>query len=94
MTRVGQSSTAFLNSLITLDRISATTPARTPLKAWTTNSKCMKFCRKAAISMMITKEGNTSPRVAITPPAMPAWLRPTKVAVFTAMMPGVHWPTA
>ena len=46
------------------------------------------------MTIMMTREGKTSPRVATTPPAMPAWLRPTKVAVFTAMMPGVHWPTA
>ena len=40
------------------------------------------------------REGNTRPRVATTPPETPRYLCPTKVAVFTAMMPGVHWPMA
>ena len=39
-------------------------------------------------------EGNTTPRVATTPPILPSTLRPAKVAVFTAMTPGVHWPMA
>ena len=32
--------------------------------------------------------------VAMTPPGTPPMLLPTKVAVLTAMTPGVHWPTA
>ena len=34
------------------------------------------------------------PSVAAMPPRIPACFCPTKVAVFTAMMPGVHWPMA
>ena len=45
------------------------------------------------MSMMMTRQGNTSPRVATTP-AAPFRLCPTNVAVLTAMMPGVHWPMA
>ena len=46
------------------------------------------------MSMMMMMQGKTSPRVATTPPALPFRLWPTKVAVLTAMMPGVHWPMA
>ena len=46
------------------------------------------------MTMMMTMEGNTTPRVANTPPAAPFCFCPTKVAVFTAMTPGVHWPMA
>jgi len=53
-----------------------------------------KFCKKAAMAAMMIMDGKTTPSVARIPPNMPASVYPTKVAVFTAMMPGVHWPTA
>ena len=43
---------------------------------------------------MITRDGNTTPSVATMPPGMPLNFWPMNVAVFTAMMPGVHWPMA
>ena len=43
---------------------------------------------------MITRLGKITPRVARIPPGIPAIFWPTKVAVFTAIMPGVHWPMA
>ena len=46
------------------------------------------------MTVMMIRDGNTTPRVARTPPKMPRYLCPMKVAVFTAMMPGVHWPMA
>ena len=45
-------------------------------------------------NVTITKDGNTNPSVATIPPIIPACLYPTKVAVFTAMIPGVHCPIA
>ncbi len=42
----------------------------------------------------MTHDGKIKPRVARMPPPRPAVLYPTKVAVFTAIIPGVHWPMA
>ena len=53
-----------------------------------------KLLMKAARIVMITKDGNTTPSVATMPPIAPPYFCPMKVAVFTAMMPGVHWPMA
>ena len=47
-----------------------------------------------AIDIIITNEGNTTPKVANIAPITPFSLYPTKVAVFTAIIPGVAWPTA
>ena len=38
--------------------------------------------------------GHMTPKVAIAAPRDPFSLQPMKVAVFTAMTPGVHWPMA
>ena len=43
---------------------------------------------------MITKEGSTTPSVAASAPKKPACVEPTKVAVFTAIGPGVDSDTA
>ena len=42
----------------------------------------------------MTRDGNTPPRVATMPPAMPLYFWPMNVAVLTAMIPGVHCPMA
>ena len=42
------------------------------------------------MSMMMTRQGNTSPRVATTPPAAPFRLCPTNVAVLTARGPSAY----
>ena len=39
-------------------------------------------------------DNKTTPSVAQMPPQMPLYLWPMKVAVLTAMTPGVHWPMA
>ena len=44
-----------------------------------------------ARTVMITREGNTTPKVARMPPGIPFSFCPMKVETFTAMMPGVHW---
>ena len=75
-------------------KISTQTQTRIPAKASLTNWSWAKLDRKAAITVMITREGNTTPRVAMIPPVTPFRFMPMKVAVFTAMTPGVHWPTA
>ncbi len=83
-----------LPSLRTLEAMRATTAERTPAKAWPTAGMWAKLRRKAAMRVMMTMEGKTMPRVAMTPPSTPFRLEPKKVAVLTAMTPGVHWPMA
>ena len=70
------------------------TQARIPLKACVTAGTSWKWERQAAMVEMITSPGETTPSVARMPPRMPRCLAPTKVEVFTAMMPGVHCPMA
>lgn len=81
---------ALLKSLTMEVKISTHTQARIPAKASLTISSSEKFEIKAAIMLIITTEGKTTPNVAKTPPMDFLSLYPTKVAVFTAMMPGVH----
>ena len=81
-------------SFSTLTAISATTQALMPPRACWTRGESAKLLRNAAMRVMMMREGNTRPRVATTPPETPRYLCPTKVAVFTAMTPGVHWPMA
>ena len=94
MIRVGQSVTEFLNSLITLERMRAVTHARIPLNAWAMSGVSMNPLRKAATARIIISGPDITPRVARTAPTAPAFEDPTKVAVLTAITPGVHWPTA
>ena len=72
----------------------ATTAALMPARACRTAGISAKLDRNAAMAVIIIREGNTRPRVASTPPGIPLYLYPMKVAVLTAIMPGVHWPTA
>ena len=89
-----QSFTEPLNSLTTALKISTQTHTRMPAKACCTQARCEKLLMTPASAVMITSDGNTMPSVATMPPRMPACFWPTKVAVLTAMMPGVHWPMA
>ena len=93
-TAVAGSTMVVLRSLRTLERMSAQTAARTPAKAWPTQGLSATWERKAAMTPMMTRQGKIRPRVAAMPPGTPFYFAPTKVAVLTAMMPGVHWPTA
>ena len=71
-------------------KMSAVTAARTPASACWTGSRSAKFLSSAAISEMMTRLGDTTPRVARTAPGSPACFLPRNVAVLTAMTPGVH----
>ena len=75
-------------------KINTHTQTLTPLNAWITIGKSAKLLKNAAIRVIITTDGVTTPKVAITPPIKPAILYPIKVATFTAITPGVHWPIA
>ena len=90
MILVGQSLTDPLNSLMTLASISAVTHARIPLKACATITLSMKLLKNAAIIRMSIAGMVTTPSVAAIPPAIPACCDHIKVAVFTAITPGVH----
>ncbi len=50
--------------------------------------------QRGIVGGIVTTLGKITPRVAMTPPGVPFSLEPTKVAVLTAMTPGVHWPMA
>ena len=75
-------------------KIRTQTQTRIPAKAFCTIARCAKFWINAAMTVIMIRDGNTTPRVATIPPMEPASPCPTKVAVFTAIMPGVHWPIA
>ena len=69
-----QSTMAAFASLTTELIISTATPTRIPAKAFFTAGSSETFPSTAAMAMMMTSEGNTSPSVAMTPPATPAIL--------------------
>ena len=94
MHSVGLSTTDFFHSLTTALKMRTQTHTRTPAKAFCTAGRSAKLEMKAAMMHTITSEGATTPRVAKMPPMMPRRFCPTKVAVLTAMTPGVHWPMA
>ena len=77
----------FWASFVTAFKIKTQTQARMPLNACLTIGRSAKFLRHAAIIVMIIMEGVTIPNVAKIAPGIPAVLYPTKVAVFTAIIP-------
>ena len=91
---MGLSTTDFLSSFKMALNTSTQTQTRMPAKAFLTRARSAKLLMKAAMMVMIIREGNTTPSVATMPPTTPRRFWPTKVAVLTAMMPGVHWPMA
>ena len=94
MTAAGQSFTEPFSSFSVALKISTHTHTRIPAKACCTQSRWEKLLMTPASAVMIISEGNTMPSVATMPPSTPRCFCPTKVAVLTAMMPGVHWPMA
>ena len=74
MSTAFQSTMAALASLMTELIISTATPTRIPAKAFLTAGSSETLPSTAAMAMMMTREGNTSPSVAITPPSTPAIL--------------------
>ena len=89
-----QSFTEPLNSFTTALKISMHTHTRIPAKACCTHSRWEKLLITPARAVIMSSDGNTIPSVAMIPPSTPACFCPTKVAVFTAIMPGVHCPMA
>ena len=65
-----------------------------PAKAFWTQARSAKLLMSPARMEIMTRDGNTTPRVATMPPAMPLYFWPMNVAVLTAMIPGVHCPMA
>ena len=85
--------TDFFQSFTMELRMSTQTATRMPANAFCTAGMWAKLVSSAAITVMITSDGETMPSVAKIAPESFFSLKPTNVAVLTAMMPGVHWPT-
>ena len=81
-------------SLMVMVIIRAVTATRTPASACCTVGMSAKFCNSAAIKEIIIKLGETIPKVAKADPKKPPCFLPKKVAVLTAITPGVHCPIA
>ena len=94
MTSAALSFTADLKSFTTELKMNTHTQTRMPPKAFCTQAMLAKLLITAAMMEMMMMEGDTTPRVVRMPPRMPRYFLPMKVAVFTAMTPGVHWPMA
>ena len=91
---VNLSMTAFLRSFITALKISTHTHTRMPPNACCTQTIWENASITPAKIEIIINEGNTTPSVAKVPPAIPLCFCPINVAVFTAIIPGVHCPIA
>ena len=72
ITSVGLSTTAFFQSFTTALKIRTQTQTRIPAKAFWTIARCAKFWINAAMTVMMIRDGNTTPRVATIPPIGPA----------------------
>ena len=95
-----------INKSIDVPKIKPTTQGRTPPRKAFTAWYCRKFFTTAEINNMIMNEGKTTPRVAHNEPTIPPKtgpskphsalpvIDPTKVAILTAMGPGVDSDTA
>ena len=75
-------------------KIRPTTQGRTPPRNAFTPLYFKRSRIRAEMIRMMTNEGRTTPRVATTEPKNPACVEPTKVAIFTAIGPGVDSATA
>ena len=67
---------------------------RMPLNVARTPPYFKSLVKRDATRRIMTKDGVTTPRVARRAPKNPPWDEPTKVAIFTAMGPGVDSATA
>ena len=70
------------------------TQIRIPPNACCTQAMCENASITPASKEIITTDGKATPSVATIPPRIPANFCPIKVATFTAMIPGVHCPSA
>ena len=82
--------TDVLIKFIAVFKINTATHTRIPAKAFLTIGRSEKLPMNVAIIVIIINDGVTKPRVANIPPIFPFLLCPIKVAVFTAITPGVH----
>ena len=71
-------------------KINTQTHTRIPLNACSTKIFSENICKTFASNEMIINDGNTTPSVATMAPIVPFCFLPIKVAVFTAITPGVH----
>ena len=90
MHKVSASLTELLKSLTTALNMRMQTQTRISANAFCTAGTSENAEMHPASAQIMTREGDTTPRVAIMPPITPSYLYPMKVAVFTAMTPGVH----
>ena len=84
-----------LSAMVTaVAKISATTQGRTPPKNACTPLYLRKLRITDAMSRMMINEGSTTLSVAVSAPNTPPCVEPTKVAILTAIGPGVDSATA
>ena len=84
-----------LSAIVTaVPRSSAMIHGRTPFKNAWTPLYFKKSRITADIKRIMIKDGSTTPSIAHTEPRTPPCVDPTKVAIFTAMGPGVDSATA
>jgi hypothetical protein len=94
MAAVIQSRMVFFPMLHTAEIKRTATTTLIPRRAFCTQRISAKLFRNIARSVMMMTEGVTTPAVVTQPPRDPLRLYPTKVATFTATMPGVACPIA
>ena len=87
---VALSTTELFHNFITALNISTHTHTLTPAKAFFTTGKSEKLLINAAIIVIITIEGNTTPSVATIPPMVPLFFCPINVSCIQDITPGVH----
>ena len=83
-----------INIVIAVASIKPTTHGRIPPRNAFTPAYFIKLRIRAAIMRMIINDGNTTPSVARIAPRKPPCDEPTKVAILTAIGPGVDSATA
>ena len=88
------STTDFFHMPETALIIKTPTTTRMPPNAFCTTGRWAKLVSTAAMTMIMTREGNTPPAVAKIAPGIPFLLYPMNVAVLTKITPGVHCPMA
>ena len=86
--------TTLKNIVQAVAKIIPTTAGRMPPSVALTPAYFSNFVKSEAMRSMIINEGKTTPSVARSAPKIPPCEEPTKVAIFTAIGPGVDSATA
>ena len=86
--------TTLKNIVQAVAKIIPTTAGRIPPSVAFTPAHFNNFVKSEAMRRMIINEGKTTPSVARSAPKIPPCEDPTKVAIFTAIGPGVDSATA